>query len=277
MPQDPETMAAVGLKSLPKWWIDRQTSSIRRNDWRVSEMPIQSPSDDAASPFMLPLLRSTESNPRSGYQSTQPLAISSPTSPSASQFTSKANLWREFAVLETPESINLTSIPKALVESLPLPTKHTLGDKLRRPDSNHSKLATSEHARKGASKKEKTARSTMASRTQRSSSPAAPIAVPSSSRALMPAEAIVAEPRRPSDSSTNTRSHQFGQLLNPRQRSPTRRFKTLERWTPTGSVILKQWPVREPCYGDGETDRYSQESLSKNDVDSLVDLSDKDA
>ena len=54
MPLDPEIMAQVGLKAHPKWWVERQSVTLRDLDWRAPEKEYSPPGTDPTVPFTLP-------------------------------------------------------------------------------------------------------------------------------------------------------------------------------------------------------------------------------
>ncbi|KAI9850359.1 MAG: hypothetical protein M1838_005806 [Thelocarpon superellum] len=74
MPQDAETMSDVGLKTLPKWWIDRQNAELRDASWRASHGGKAGRDTPSTADPSLPAQARAPANlvtPRTGYRATR--------------------------------------------------------------------------------------------------------------------------------------------------------------------------------------------------------------
>lgn len=115
MPPDPETMAQVGLKSFPKWWIDRQTVTLRGAAWRAPEKENPRPGGDPAVPFALPPAPSTASNSREGHRPTRLFGhtLQSPETPPSSSTSSSGASHRQARSLDTELSDHSAATPNS--------------------------------------------------------------------------------------------------------------------------------------------------------------------
>lgn len=105
MPRDPKTMAEVGLKALPKWWTDRNKTTLKSNPWRHQASNAQRAGSNCAQQFGITV--ESMSAPKGVDDHAQ--AITGPLTRMTDQVTLRDSLGPLRATPQTPRTTSLTS------------------------------------------------------------------------------------------------------------------------------------------------------------------------